>query len=211
MMMGSTLGQLRTALRVELGDEDPTNRRWGDAALDQYLRQALRLVEEARPAFAWLRKTVPSPATRRIDVSADVPPTFLWLDAVEYPVDRAPQRFRPFREEAGPLVYLLIDEPPPAGDVVAVWYAHGYAVAEASSDLPSELERTVLDGGLALALRGRAIGTTDRLVPPETPAGYGRLGERAWERFERGLRTLQARRGRPRWGVTWDAGRPCTP
>jgi len=208
--MGSTLDQLRGALRVELRDEDPSSRRWSDAALDQCLRQALRLVEDAQPAFAALTRAVPSPATRRIDLSADLPPTFLWVDAVEYPVDRVPQRFRPFREETGPGFYLLIEEAPVAGEAITVWYAHGYTIEGASSDLPSELGQTVLDGGLALALRGRAIETTDRLVPPETPAGYGRLGERAWERFERALRTLQVRRGRPRWGVSWSEAGPCT-
>jgi len=208
--MGSTLSQLRAALRVELRDEDPADRRWSDAALDQALRQALRLVEDAQPAFSAFTTSAPSPATRRLNVSADVPPTFLWIDAVEYPVGRVPQRFRPFREESGPGLYLLIDEPPSAGEPITVWYARGYSLDEAGSDLPAELEPAVLDGGLAVALRGRAIETTDRLAPPETPAGYARLGERAWERFERALRTLRVRRGRPRWGVSWDEAGPCT-
>lgn len=208
--MGSTLDQLRGALRVELRDEDPSSRRWSDAALDQCLRQALRLVEDAQPAFAALTRPVPSPATRRIDLSADLPPTFLWVDAVEYPSDRVPQRFRPFREEGGGRLYLLIDELPPAGEAITVWYAHGYTVTEAGSDLPAELEHTVLAGALAGALTGRGIETTEKLVPSQTPASYRRLGDEAWGRFERALRALHGRRGRPRWGISWDGAGPCT-
>jgi hypothetical protein len=209
--MGTTIDQLRATLRVELRDEDATSRRWSDAALEGCLRQALGLVAEARPAFGAMETRVPTPATRRIGLSAGLPPTFLWIDAVEYPVDRVPQRFRPFREEDGPGLYLLIAEAPAAGAPIRVWYARGYSLDAAGSDLPPELEPVVLEGGLALALRGRAAETTDRLVPRETPAGYARLGEGAWERFERALRRLEARRGRPSWGVSWEEAAPCTP
>jgi hypothetical protein len=203
------MGQLRMALRQELRDEDAANRRWSDAALDRHLGQALRLVEEAAPAFGSLRTAVPTPARRRIDLSADLPPRFLWLDAVEYPADREPQRFRPFREEDGATLYLMIEEPPTAGEPIVVWYARGYTLTEAASDLPSELEETLLSGALAFALSGRAIETTDKLVPSDTPAGYARLGAAARERFERALRALQGRQGRPRWGITWDEGGAC--
>src|SRR5688500_14494561 len=98
--MPSTLAQLRAALRQDLRDEDPASYLRTDAVLNRHLAHALQHVQAAAPTFATLTKVMP--VGRRVDLTADVPATFLWLDAVEYPVDRFPQCFHPFREEVGP-------------------------------------------------------------------------------------------------------------
>ena len=203
--MPSTLAQLRATLRQELRDEDAANYVWTDAVLNRHLAHALQHVQAAAPLFASLTKTMP--ASRRVDLTADVPSTFLWVDAVEYPVDRFPQCFHPFREEPGPKVYFLTTDLPPAGEALVVWYARGYTVAEGSSDLPAELDRAVLLGARAFALADQAVDTADKLTPRDTVEAYRKLAAEARSGFGLTVEELRLRLGGPRWRVSWELER----
>jgi hypothetical protein len=203
--MPSNLAQLRAALRIELRDEDAAAYLWTDAVLNRHLAHALQHVQVAAPVFASLTKTMPP--DRRVDLTADVPATFLWLDAVEHPVDRFPNCFHPFREEAGPKLYFLTAELPPAGEALAVWYAHGYTVTEGASDLPAELDRAVLLGARAFALADQAVDTADKLTPRDTVEAYRKLAAEARGGFGLVVEELRSRLGGPRWRVSWELDR----
>src|SRR5438067_561450 len=106
---------MRADLRRDLRDEDSSSYIWTDAVLNRHIQHALDDLQAIAPRMARLTRAVPA-SPQRIDLTADVPATFTWLDAIEYPIDQYPQRFLPFREEAGPKAYLLTDRLPVVGD-----------------------------------------------------------------------------------------------
>ena len=198
----STRATLRADLRRDLRDEDSTAYVWPDSVLNRHLQHAIEDVQAVVPRTARLLKTVPADG-QRVDVTSDVPATFAWVEAVEYPLDRYPQCMLPFREEPGPELYLLTDELPPAGAQVGVWYAARYTVDDASSDLPARLERVVLAGALAYACLDQAVDTIARLTPAgRGPGDYRAIGEGARERFQEELGALRTSSA-PMWRPTW--------
>ena len=132
-----------------------------------------------------------------------MPAAFLYVDALEHPADEHPQKFLPFREEAGPKVYLLVETLPAPGTQITVWYAASYTVAEGSSDLPFELDQVVLAGAAAYACADQAVDTVDKLTPRETAPSYRALGEARLTRFAELLAQLRNRHAAPRWRVAW--------
>lgn len=198
----STRATLRADLRRDLRDEDSTAYVWPDSVLNRHLQHAVEDVQAVVPRTARLLKTVPATA-QRIDVTADVPATFAWVEAVEYPLDRYPQCLLPFREEPGPELYLLTGELPPAGAQIGVWYAARYTVDDASSDLPARLERVVLAGALAYACLDQAVDTIARLTPAgRGPGDYRAVGEQARDRFQQSLAALRTSTA-PMWRPSW--------
>lgn len=199
----STRATLRADLRRDLRDEDATAYVWPDSVLNRHLQHAVEDVQAVVPRVARLLKTVPTGAAQRIDVAADVPTTFAWVEAVEYPVDRYPQCLLPFREQPGPELYLLTDDLPPAAAQIGVWYAARYTVDDASSDLPARLERVVLAGALAYACLDQAVDTIARLTPAgRGPADYREIGAVARERFQAALGALRVSSA-PMWRPSW--------
>jgi hypothetical protein len=199
----STRATLRADLRRDLRDEDAGAYVWPDTVLNRHIQHAIDDLQIVAPRIARLLKTVPA-AAQRIDATADVPSVFAWVEAVEYPVDRYPQCFLPFREEPGPKLYLLTDELPVAGDQLGVWYAGRYTVDDASSDLPARLEPVVLSGALAFACLDQAIDTIARLTPAgRGPDDYRLLGESARTRFRESLGVLRQSGSPPMWRPTW--------
>ncbi len=198
---------MRADLRRDLRDEDPTNYVWTDAVLNRHIQHALDDLQAIVPRIARLTTTVPA-NPQRIDLTADVPPTFAWIEAVEYPLDRYPQRFVPFREEAGPKAYLLTDCLPAVGDEIGVWYAARYTVDDASSDLPLVYEPSVLTGALAYACLDQAVDVVARLTPAgRGPADYRALAEPARGQFLSQLEQLRFRAAPPMWRPSWAAER----
>jgi hypothetical protein len=198
----STRATIRADLRRDLRDEDATAYIWPDSVLNRHLQHAIEDVQAAVPRTARLLKTVTA-AGQRLDVTADVPATFAWVEAVEYPIDRYPQCLLPFREEPGPQLYLLTAELPPAGAQVGVWYAARYTVDDGASDLPVRLERVVLAGALAYACLDQAVDTIARLTPAgRGPADYRQTGEDARDRFTAELTALRTAAS-PMWRPSW--------
>ena len=198
----STRATLRADLRRDLRDEDSTAYVWPDSVLNRHLQHAIEDVQAVVPRTARLLKTVPA-AGQRLDVTSDVPATFAWVEAVEYPIDRYPQCLLPFREEPGPELYLLTHHLPPAGAQVGVWYAARYTVDDASSDLPARLERVVLAGALAYACLDQAVDTIARLTPAgRGPGDYRDVGEKARDQFQEALGALRTSSA-PMWRPTW--------
>jgi hypothetical protein len=200
--MGSR-ATLRADLRRDLRDEDASAYVWTDAVLNRHLQHAIDRLQAVSPRQASVTRTVPL-SPRRIDLSADVPATFSWVEAVEYPIDASPQAFLPFREEPGPKVYLLGGSLPAVGDQMRVWYAARFTVDDASSDMPVGLEPTVLAGALAFACLDQAIDTVARITPAGAgPAGYRAAGDAALRRFEEMVAELRARAAPTLWRPVW--------
>jgi hypothetical protein len=199
----ATRATLRMDLRRDLRDEDAAAYLWPDAVLNRHLQHAIDDLQTVAPKLARLLKTVPSTA-QRLDLTLDVPAIFGWVEAVEYPIDKYPQCFLPFREEPGPKLYLLTESLPVAGDQVGVWYAGRYTVDDSASDLPARLEPVVLAGALAYACLDQAVDTIARLTPAgRGPGDYREVGEGARERFRASLEALRHSASPPMWRPTW--------
>jgi hypothetical protein len=198
----TTRATLRADLRRDLRDEDPTAYVWSDTVLNRHLQHAIDLVQREAPRLASLLKVAPL-YPQRIDLSGDVPASFLWVEAVEYPIDRYPQRWIPFREELGPRVYLQTPSLPPVGDQLRVWFAARYTVDDGAGDLPAQLEPIILAGALAFACEDQAVDTVPKLTPSgAAPAHYRAAAAAAHARFETHLATLRSSAA-PLWRPTW--------
>ena len=194
---------MRADLRRDLRDEDSANYIWPDAVLNRHIQHALDDLQAIAPRIARLAKTVPT-SPQRIDLTADVPATFAWLEAVEYPLDKYPQRFLPFREEAGPEAYLLTGHLPTVGDQLGVWYAGRYTVDDTSSDLPLVYEPSVLTGALAYACFDQAVDVVAKLTPAgRGPADYRAVADPARARFAALIDELRHRVPPPMWLPSW--------
>lgn len=201
--MPTTRADLRAALRQDLRDEDSGAYLWADAVLNRHIAHAVQDIQLVAPLVGSVLKTLVAPVINRLTLAADLPATYLWIDAIEYPIDHYPQKFPPFREEPGPAVYLVANDPPAAGQVIRVWYAAAYTVGESSGNLPGDLDRVLLTGALGYALRDQAIDMTDKLGPREAPRSYQRLCERVLADYQAMLGALRQRNARPVWMPAW--------
>lgn len=180
--------QLRTDLRRDLRDEDPTAYLWTDAALDRHLTQALTLLEAYAPAWASLDLSAGA-GQRRYDLTS-LAADWLWAERVEAPPDAWPPAVRPFREEPGPTLVLRGPLPAP-GETLRLWYARRYRFTPTGSDLPPALEELLLLGAGAYALLDRAALAITQVGPGgQAPADYRALGEARLNAFLTRLLTL---------------------
>jgi len=178
---------------------------WTDAVLNRHIQHAIDRVGQASPRLASLTRVAPA-SPRRIDLSGDLPAAYAWVEAIEYPLDRYPQLFLPFREEPAARVYLLTSELPPQGAAIRVWYAARYAVDDSSSDMPVALEPAVLAGAFAFACPDQAADTIAKITPAGAgPEGYCAVGDAACARFEAMLTDLRTAAVRPLWRPSWGA------
>ena len=201
--MPTTRADFRVALRQDLRDEDSGAYLWTDAVLNRHIAHAVQDIQQVAPVVGSVLKTLSAPVTNRLTLTADLPATVLWIDAIEYPIDQYPQEFAPFREEPGKAAYVLVEDPPAAAQVIRVWYAAAYTVGEASSDMPVDLDRTLLTGAQGYALRDQAVDMTDKLGPRDAIVSYQRLYERVLGEYHSMLGALRLRNARPTWMPVW--------
>jgi hypothetical protein len=122
--VGTTVkAELLAAIRTDLKD-DPADR-WSDATLYRHMEHALREISAVRPRQATADLTVPTPASRTLDLSdlADL----ISVERVEYPVDSYPPRFRHFEHWAN-VHRLLTRELPTAGATVRLYYGRPHTL-----------------------------------------------------------------------------------
>ena len=202
--MGSTLVQLRAALRQELRDENAAAYVWTDAVLDRHLLDALAQLQQRAPVIGRLELVVPAGNPARW--SPAYPATYLWTEALEHPIDERPQKFVAFREEglqAAPSICPLGAEAIASGSTVRLWYAHRYTLTAGGGDQPVQMEPSIVIGATYLALRDQAVAAVPKLVGRETVVGYREMAGRLAKEWEGELRRWRARGGGLMWRVEW--------
>lgn len=141
------LPTMRTKVRRDLKDEDSV--RWSDDELDRHIQHAVLDIAQAVPLEAKDESLViPTPASREIDISSITGLTY--VEAVEYPTEEYPKRYRESRVW-GNTLELLIDETPTADDPVYLYYGKTHTLDDSSSTLPPHLEDLCAVGAGAYA------------------------------------------------------------
>lgn len=143
------LPTMRTMVRRDLKDDDAANQRWSDDELDRHIGHAVLDVSQAIPEEKKSSGIViPTPASREVDISSLT--DRVAVDAVEYPTDEYPKRYRRFSVWADTLT-LLIDETPTQGESVVVYYGKTHTLDASTSTIPAHLEDLVAVGAGAYA------------------------------------------------------------
>ena len=150
---------MRTRVRQDLHDEDPTNQRWTDDELDRHIERAVRELSLAIPLEA---KASPSTSEGSRDISLASLSDLVAVEAVEYPVDKYPPSYVPFSLWAGTLT-LLVDATPPGGQSVNIYYGKMHTLDATTSTIPPHLEELVATGAAAYAALEWASFATNRI------------------------------------------------
>jgi hypothetical protein len=186
------LATMRARLRQDLHDEDDTNYRWTDDALDRHIGRSVQEYQQACPRLA--NVTLEGDGSRRFDLTDET--GFLWLREVEYPVDADPPRRLIFRVEVNGWVYLLGDAVPAEGEGAKFWYAGTHILDEDGSTLPLEHEELVALGAAGFAAVELANYSIGRLnANGRAPEWYQAWGEARLREFWRRLDGLRAGSG----------------
>ena len=102
------LNTMRSILRRDLKDEDPSNYRWSDDELDRHIAHAVKEFSEALPLPA--KATLPTTSgSRVIDVSSLT--DRVMVEAVEYPLDTFPPGYQRFALWGHALTLLAMKPP----------------------------------------------------------------------------------------------------
>jgi len=142
------LSTMRLNVRRDLKDEDAGDYRWTDDELDRHIAHAVLDVSQALPLETKSSGIViPTPAAKDIDISSLT--NRVNIDAVEYPVDEDPRRYRRYTVW-GDTLTLLISDTPTQGEAVNVYYGKTHTLG-GTSTIPTHLEDLVALGASAYA------------------------------------------------------------
>ncbi|HEY8490576.1 MAG TPA: hypothetical protein VIO14_06250 [Dehalococcoidia bacterium] len=179
------LTELRSRVRLDLRDTDPTAQRWPDAALDRHIQRALRELSLAIPDEAAAQLTT-TPGSR--DLSLAGLDGLIGVDAVEYPVDRYPPAYVPFSRRGSTLT-LLVETAPQAAEPVRVLYARLHSLDAAGSTVPPQLEELLAAGAAAYAALEQAAYAVNRVNAggPDVWRQFQAWGNERLAAFTRGL------------------------
>jgi len=145
------LATMRTAVRRDLHDEDSNNYRWTDDELDRHIDHAVSEVSRAVPLQEIEALVIAGDDDKDIDISSVT--DRIAVDAVEYPTDEDPRRYRRF-SVWGDMLTLLVDDSVTAAEDVNMYYSKKHTLnGEGSSTLPVYLEDLVATGAAAYATR----------------------------------------------------------
>ncbi len=175
---------MRTRLRRDLHDEDPSHQRWSDAELDRHLQRAVTELSWAVPREAAI--TLTSAGGRDLDISSLT--DLVEVEAVEYPLGLSPPSLVPF-QRWGNVLTLLSPLYPQPGEEVRLYYGALHRLDHQGSTIPPPLEELVLTGAAAYAALEWAGYAADRI----NVGGEGvwrrflTWGERMLSQFQKGL------------------------
>jgi hypothetical protein len=187
----TTLSDIRTRLRLDLGD--PDSLRWDDDTLDRHTARALAELSLAIPRelTATLQTT---PASR--ELSLTTLDGLLEVEATEYPAGQFPPCYVRFATwEATLTLHTAIA---PDGSDARLYYTAVHTLDETESTLPPHLEDVLATGAAAYAALELAASTTETLnLNGETPATYAGWARARLTAFHQLLHT-HARKNRVR-------------
>ncbi|HLB28633.1 MAG TPA: hypothetical protein VJM69_00700 [Dehalococcoidia bacterium] len=163
------IAQMRARVRRDLHDEDAASYRWTDAELDRHIQRAVAELSLAAPLET--RASLTTSGGRELDIgglSGQVA-----IEAVEYPAGSYPASLAPF-SLWGDTLTLLVDQEPPSGETVYVYYGKLHTLDAAGSTLPVALQEVVAAGAAAYAALEWASFAANRV-------NVG--GEEVWRRY----------------------------
>ena len=153
------LPAMRSRLRRDLRDTDPSEERWSDDDLNRHVERALQELSLAAPLEATSALTTTAGSR---DLSVGALSDRVSVDAVEYPTAQYPPSYVPFSVWADTLT-MLIDGAPGASESVTVYYSKLHSLSDAASSLPQALEDLVATGAGAYAALEWASFATNRV------------------------------------------------
>lgn len=184
------LSQMRARLRRDLHDEDATNYRWTDNELDRHLDRTLREFSQAVPRQA--RATLTTSASRELSLATLT--DLVSIEAVEYPTSQYPPCYVRFSRWENTLT-LLVDQVPPAGEQVYLYYGRLHALDATTSTIPPHLEDMVTTGAAGYAALEWASFAINRVNVggEQADQGYLTWGRELLAAFHRGLARERSR------------------
>jgi len=183
------LTEMRTIVRRDLKDEDADNYRWTNDELDRHIAHAVKDFSEAIPYEQKAVKATTS-GSREIDISTIT--DRIMVEAVEYPVDKFPQRYQRFSLWADTLT-LLGDEVPD-GSNAHIYYGKLHTLGE-SSTLPTKFEDLIATGACGYAAVEWAVYAINRvnIGGDVTPGEFLAWGREKLNYFKAELKRLGRR------------------
>jgi len=194
------LTEMRTLVRRDLKDEDAANYRWTNDELDRHILNALKEFSEALPLEQ--KATIATVSdSREIDISSLT--TRIMLVAVEYPVDKFPQRYQRFALWGDTLT--ILGNETPDGSNCYIYYGKLHTLDGATSTIPTKHEDLVATGAAGYAAVSASVYTTNRVSVGGsiTPREFLRWGKERLRQFKSELKRL-GRRSRVRVRVLYN-------
>ncbi len=184
------LNTMRSIVRRDLKDEEPTNYRWSDEELDRHIAHAVKEFSEAVPLPA--KATLPTnPGSRVIDIS---PLTDrVMVEAAEYPVDEFPPCYQRFALWGHALT--LFGDEVPDGSNCNVYYGMLHTLDAERSTIPTKHEDLVAIGAEGYAAVEWANYAINRVSVggDSTPAEFLNWGNEKLKQFKSELKRLGRR------------------
>jgi hypothetical protein len=184
------LSTMRSILRRDLKDEDPSNYRWSDDELDRHIAHALKEFSEAVPLPA--KATLPTTAgSRVIDISSLT--DRVMVEAVEYPLDKFPPVYQRFALWGHALT--LFGDKVPDGANCVVYYGMLHTLDGEGSTIPAKHEDLIAIGAGGYAAVGWASYAINKvsLGGTTTPQEFLEWGNQRLKQFKSELRRLGRR------------------
>ena len=154
----SDLTTIRTTVRTDLHDEDPTAERWTDAELDRHIRRALLEYSQVSPKeeITILQTTGGS---RSLDISTLTPR--IRIVAAEWPTGQYPPSYIPFTLWGDTLTLDVTGAPSASDDANVYW--HKTHSINGSVTFPSAHDDVIAAGAAAYAALEWASFSSNRL------------------------------------------------
>jgi len=152
------IADMITIVRRDLHDEDAANYRWTDDELTRHIAHAVKDFSEALPLEQKATKATTS-GSREIDISSLS--GVVMVAAVEYPVDKFPQRYQRFALW-GDTLTLLGDEVPD-GSNCYIYYGKLHTLNAATSTIPTKHEDLLAAGACGYAALEWAVYAINRI------------------------------------------------
>jgi len=181
------LNTMRTIVRRDLRDEEPTNYRWSNDELDRHIAHAVKELSEAMPLPA--KATLPTTAgSRVIDISSLT--DRVMVEAVEYPAGNFPPCYQRFALW-GHALTLFADEVPDGSDC-NVYYGMLHTLDAEGSTIPTRHEDLIATGAEGYAAVEWASYAINRVNVggSGTPKEFLSWGNERLKRFRNELKRL---------------------
>jgi len=155
------LSTMRTLVRRDLKDEDPSNYRWQDTEIDRAISRAL--AELSRYVPREMKSNIATTdGSREIDISSLT--DRVSIDRVEFPVGGTPRSFQRFAVYADTIT--LTGSAEGDGEDCNIYWSKAHTLDGSTSTIPSFLEDVLASGAAAYAVLAQTQYRTDT-------AGFG--------------------------------------